>query len=125
MARLLAASDCTVILAHSATRNLPEVSRMADILVVAVGRPEMVRGDWINPGATVIDVGINRVPAPDGKTTLVGDVLTAEALERAAFVTPVPGGVGRMTVACLLHNTVAAAEARMRLDASNAERLSA
>ncbi len=125
MARLLAASDCTVVLAHSATRNLPEVCRMADILVVAVGRPEMVRGDWVKPGATIIDVGINRVPAPGGKTKLVGDVLTAEALERAAFVTPVPGGVGRMTVACLLHNTVAAAEARMRLGASNAERLSA
>jgi len=125
MARLLAASDCTVILAHSATRNLPEFSRMADILVVAVGRPEMVRGDWVKPGATVIDVGINRVPAPGGKTKLVGDVLTAEALERAAFVTPVPGGVGRMTVACLLHNTVAAAERRMRLGALDAERISA
>lgn len=114
MGQLLLASDCTVTLAHSRTRDLPAVCRAADILVAAVGRPEMVKGDWVKPGAVVIDVGINRVPAPDGKSRLVGDVATAEAMEHAAFVTPVPGGVGRMTVACLLHNTVVAAEARAR-----------
>ena len=112
MAQLLLSADCTVTIAHSRTRDLPAVCRTADILVAAVGRPEMVRGDSIKPGATVIDVGINRVPTPDGKGRLVGDVAFAEAATRAAFITPVPGGVGRMTVACLLHNTVTAADAR-------------
>ena len=112
MGQLLLSSDCTVVLAHSRTQDLPAVCRTADILVAAVGRAEMVRGDWVKEGATVIDVGINRVPGPDGKSRLVGDVATAEVMGRAAFVTPVPGGVGRMTVACLLHNTVVAAEAR-------------
>jgi methylenetetrahydrofolate dehydrogenase (NADP+)/methenyltetrahydrofolate cyclohydrolase len=113
MAQLLLASDCTVTIAHSRSRDLASICRGADILVAAVGRPEMVKGDWIKPGATVIDVGINRVPTADGKGRLVGDVATAEAQGRAAFITPVPGGVGRMTVACLLHNTVLAAEARL------------
>ena len=112
MGQLLLASDCTVTLAHSRTRDLPAVCRGGDILVAAVGRAEMVKGDWIKEGATVIDVGINRVAAADGKGRLVGDVDTAGAMGRAAFITPVPGGVGRMTVACLLHNTVVAAEAR-------------
>lgn len=110
MAQLLVASDCTVTIAHSRTRALEALCRTADILVAAVGRAEMVRGSWIKPGATVIDVGINRVPMEDGKGRIVGDVATAEALPHAAFITPVPGGVGRMTVACLLHNTVVAAE---------------
>ncbi len=113
MAQLLLAADCTVTVAHSRTRDLAAVCQQADILVAAVGRPEMIRGDWIKLGSTVIDVGINRVPTPDGKGRLVGDVATAEAQGRAAFITPVPGGVGRMTVACLLHNTVVAAEARL------------
>ena len=112
MAQLLLASDCTVTIGHSRTRDLPDLCRTADILVAAVGRPEMIRGSWVKPGSVVVDVGINRVPTPDGKGRLVGDVATGEALEQAAFVTPVPGGVGRMTVACLLHNTVVAAEAR-------------
>jgi methylenetetrahydrofolate dehydrogenase (NADP+)/methenyltetrahydrofolate cyclohydrolase len=112
MGQLLLTQDCTVTFAHSRTRDLPAVCREADILVAAVGRPEMVKGDWIKPGATVIDVGINRVPTPDGKGRIVGDVATAEAMDRAAFITPVPGGVGRMTVACLLQNTVVAAEGR-------------
>ena len=109
MAQLLLASDCTVTIAHSRTRDLEAACRGADILVAAVGRPEMVRGSWIKPGAIVIDVGINRVPTEDGTSRIVGDVATAEALRHAAFVTPVPGGVGRMTVACLLHNTIVAA----------------
>jgi methylenetetrahydrofolate dehydrogenase (NADP+)/methenyltetrahydrofolate cyclohydrolase len=113
MGQLLLSSDCTVTMAHSRSLDLPTLCRSADILVAAVGRPEMVKGDWIKPGATVIDVGINRIPTPDGKGRLVGDVATAEAQGVAAFITPVPGGVGRMTVACLLHNTVAAAEARV------------
>ncbi len=108
MAQLLLAEHCTVTLAHSRTRDLPAVCRRADILVVAVGRPEMVRGDWIKPGATVIDVGINRVER-GGKTRLVGDVAGAEARAVAGALTPVPGGVGPMTIACLLHNTLAAA----------------
>ena len=98
--------------AHSRTRDLPEVCRRADILVAAVGRPEMIRGDWVKPGAVVIDVGINRVPNPaagEGKTRLVGDVAFAEAREVAGALTPVPGGVGPMTIACLLRNTVEAA----------------
>ena len=114
-ALLFLEENCTVTLAHSRTRDLPALSRTADILVPAVGRPEMVRGDWVRPGATVIDVGINRVPAPDkgeGKTRLVGDVAFEEALPVAGYITPVPGGVGPMTIACLLRNTVLAACAR-------------
>ena len=107
MAALLIAADATVTVAHSKTSDLPALCRTADILVAAVGRPEMVRGDWISPGATVIDVGINRV---DGK--LVGDVAFAEASQVAGAITPVPGGVGPMTIACLLENTLAAALAR-------------
>ncbi|MGQ3672835.1 bifunctional methylenetetrahydrofolate dehydrogenase/methenyltetrahydrofolate cyclohydrolase FolD [Xanthobacter sp. TB0136] len=108
IAQLLLQADCTVTIAHSRTRDLPDVCRRADILVAAVGRPEMVRGAWIKPGATVIDVGINRVPREDGKTRLVGDVAFAEAQGIARFITPVPGGVGPMTIACLLQNTLTA-----------------
>lgn len=113
MAQLLLKADCTVTIAHSRSRDLPALCRRADILVAAVGRPEMIRGDWIKPGATVIDVGINRLP-PDasGKSRLVGDVAFAEAEKVAGAITPVPGGVGPMTIACLLHNTVTAAKAR-------------
>lgn len=107
MAQLLLRENCTVTVAHSHTRNLATVAREADILVAAVGRPEMIPGDWIKPGATVIDVGINRV-ARDGKARLVGDVKFAEASKVAGAITPVPGGVGPMTIACLLANTVAA-----------------
>ena len=106
VAQLLLRADCTVTIAHSRTRDLAALGRTADILVVAIGRPELVRGDWIRPGATVIDVGINRVPAADGKTRLVGDVAFAEAMKVAGNVTPVPGGVGPMTVACLMFNTL-------------------
>jgi len=110
MAQLLLAESCTVTVAHSRTRDLPAVVRRADIVVAAVGRPEMVRGDWIKPGATVIDVGINRVPGADaGKTRLVGDVDYASAGAVAGAITPVPGGVGPMTIAVLLHNTLVAA----------------
>lgn len=115
MAQLLLGADCTVTVAHSRTRDLPDVCRRADILVAAVGRPQMIRGDWIKPGATVIDVGINRIPHPDpemaaqGKTRVVGDVTFDEAVEVAGAITPVPGGVGPMTIACLLANTYAAA----------------
>jgi methylenetetrahydrofolate dehydrogenase (NADP+)/methenyltetrahydrofolate cyclohydrolase len=109
MGLLLLQDSCTVTIAHSRTKNLPAVCREADILVAAVGRPEMIRGDWIKPGATVIDVGINRVEGEGGKTRLVGDVATAEAREVAGAITPVPGGVGPMTIACLLANTVTAA----------------
>jgi methylenetetrahydrofolate dehydrogenase (NADP+) / methenyltetrahydrofolate cyclohydrolase len=110
MAQLLIKESCTVTVAHSRTRDLPEVVRRADIVVAAVGRPQMVKGDWIKPGATVIDVGINRLPAAEeGKTRLVGDVDYAEAMEVAGAVTPVPGGVGPMTIAVLLRNTVVAA----------------
>ncbi|MDB5689446.1 MAG: 5,10-methylene-tetrahydrofolate dehydrogenase [Sphingomonas bacterium] len=112
VAQLLLAENCTVTMAHSRTRDLKEVVRRADIVVAAVGRPEMVKGDWIKPGATVIDVGINRVPAEEGKTKLVGDVDYAEAMEVAGAVTPVPGGVGPMTIAVLLRNTVVAAHMR-------------
>jgi len=113
MAQLLLKADCTVTIAHSRSRDLPALCRRADILVAAVGRPEMVRGDWIKPGATVIDVGINRLPPDDnGKSRLVGDVNYAEAVLVAGAITPVPGGVGPMTIACLLHNTVTAAKAR-------------
>jgi len=110
MAQLLLQRNCTVTIAHSRTRDLPAVCRRADILVAAVGRPRMIRGDWIKPGATVIDVGINRVAAEeDGKTRLVGDVAFDEAVEVAGAITPVPGGVGPMTIACLLVNTLTAA----------------
>ena len=109
MAQLLLAESCTVTVAHSRTHDLAAVVRRADIVVAAVGRPEMVRGSWLKPGCCVIDVGINRVPTPDGKPSLVGDVAFAEACEVAAAVTPVPGGVGPMTIACLLRNTVLAA----------------
>jgi methylenetetrahydrofolate dehydrogenase (NADP+)/methenyltetrahydrofolate cyclohydrolase len=109
MAQLLLQESCTVTIAHSRTKDLPGLCRTADILVAAVGRPEMVRGDWVKPGATVIDVGINRIEGPDGKAKLVGDVATAEAMEVAGAITPVPGGVGPMTIAVLLANTVIAA----------------
>jgi methylenetetrahydrofolate dehydrogenase (NADP+)/methenyltetrahydrofolate cyclohydrolase len=109
MAQLLLAESCTVTIAHSRTRDLPAVCRGADILVAAVGRPEMVRGDWVKPGATVIDVGINRIDAGGGKTRLVGDVAFDEAVAVAGAITPVPGGVGPMTIAVLLANTVTAA----------------
>jgi methylenetetrahydrofolate dehydrogenase (NADP+)/methenyltetrahydrofolate cyclohydrolase len=112
MAQLLLRENCTVTMAHSKTRDLAGVVRAADIVVAAVGRPEMIRGDWIKPGATVIEVGINRVPAPEkgeGKTRLVGDVDYAGAAAVAGAITPVPGGVGPMTIACLLANTVTTA----------------
>ncbi|WP_293881906.1 bifunctional methylenetetrahydrofolate dehydrogenase/methenyltetrahydrofolate cyclohydrolase FolD [Sphingomonas sp.] len=112
MAALLLGESCTVTIAHSRTKNLPEVVRRADIVIAAVGRPEMVRGDWIKPGATVIDVGINRVDAGAGKTRLVGDVAFAEAEAVAGAITPVPGGVGPMTIACLLKNTLTSAQRR-------------
>ena len=109
MAQLLLGENATVTVAHSRTRDLPAVARRADILVAAVGRAEMVRGDWIKPGATVIDVGINRIPTGDGKGRLVGDVAYDEAAEVAAAITPVPGGVGPMTIAMLMRNTLVAA----------------
>jgi len=108
MAMLLLGDSCTVTVAHSRTKDLPGVVRQADIVIAAVGRPEMVPGDWIKPGATVIDVGINRVEGEGGKTRLVGDVDFASAVEVAGAITPVPGGVGPMTIACLLANTVTA-----------------
>ncbi|ALK10753.1 bifunctional methylenetetrahydrofolate dehydrogenase/methenyltetrahydrofolate cyclohydrolase FolD [Blastochloris viridis] len=117
VAQLLLAENCTVTIAHSRTRDLPAVCRRADILVAAVGRPEMLRGDWVKPGAIVIDVGINRVPAGEGKTRLIGDVAFAEAAEIASAITPVPGGVGLMTVACLLANTLKAASMQAGLPA--------
>ena len=109
MAQLLVRESCTVTVAHSRTRDLAAECRRADILVAAVGRPRMIPGDWIRPGATVIDVGINRVEAGNGKTMLAGDVDFESALPVAGAITPVPGGVGPMTIACLLHNTVLAA----------------
>jgi len=112
MAALLLGESCTVTIAHSRTKDIEAVCRAADILVAAVGRPEMVRGSWIKPGATVIDVGINRVPGAEGKTRLVGDVAFAEAVEVAGRITPVPGGVGPMTIACLLRNTLTASKRR-------------
>ncbi|MFO0665872.1 MAG: bifunctional methylenetetrahydrofolate dehydrogenase/methenyltetrahydrofolate cyclohydrolase FolD [Polyangiaceae bacterium] len=117
MAQLLLAESATVTIAHSKTQDLPALCREADILVAAVGRPEFVRGDWVKPGAIVIDVGINRVPAPnlgEGRTRLVGDVAYEEARDNASAITPVPGGVGPMTIACLLENTLIAAELRQR-----------
>ena len=115
MAQLLIAESATVTVAHSKTRDLPGVVRRADIVVAAVGRAEMVRGDWIKPGATVIDVGINRIPMQDGKSQLVGDVAYDEAAEVAAAITPVPGGVGPMTIAMLMSNTLVAAHRRAGL----------
>lgn len=112
VAQLLLQADCTVTIAHSKTRNLPAVCREADIVVAAVGRPEMVRGDWIKPGAIVIDVGINRIAGADGKGRLVGDVAFTEAAPHASAITPVPGGVGPMTIACLLQNTLTACRRR-------------
>jgi methylenetetrahydrofolate dehydrogenase (NADP+)/methenyltetrahydrofolate cyclohydrolase len=112
MALLLLGESATVTVAHSRTRSLNEVVRRADIVVAAVGRPEMVRGDWIKPGATVIDVGINRIPTEDGNSRLVGDVAYDEAAEVASAITPVPGGVGPMTIAMLLRNTIVAAHRR-------------
>ena len=116
VAQLLLRENCTVTMAHSKSRDLAEECRRADILVVAVGRLELVRGDWIKPGATVIDVGINRVATPDGKSRLVGDVCYAEALQVAGAITPVPGGVGQMTPALLLQNTLLAACRRLGVD---------
>lgn len=110
LAQLLLREDCTVTIAHSRTRDLPGVCRRADILIGAVGRPEMIKGDWIKPGATVIDVGINRITGADGKNRLVGDVAFDEAQGIAGAITPVPGGVGPMTIACLLANTLTAAK---------------
>ena len=107
--QLLLNENATVTIAHSRSRDLPKLTARADLVYAAVGKPEMVRGDWLKPGATVIDVGINRLPTPDGKTKLVGDVAFAEALKVAGAITPVPGGVGQMTVACLLVNTLRAA----------------
>lgn len=118
MASLLLQESCTVTIAHSRTQNLPDVVRAADIVVAAVGRPEMVKGDWIKDGATVIDVGINRIPAPErgeGKSRLVGDVAFDEAVDHAGAITPVPGGVGPMTIAMLMVNTLTAARRLMGL----------
>jgi methylenetetrahydrofolate dehydrogenase (NADP+)/methenyltetrahydrofolate cyclohydrolase len=115
MAQLLLAENATVTIAHSRTRDLPDVVRRADIVVAAVGRPEMVKGNWLKPSATVIDVGINRLPAEDGKGRLVGDVAFEEAADVAAAITPVPGGVGPMTIAMLMRNTLVAAHRRVGL----------
>jgi len=112
MALLLLKESCTVTVAHSKTRDLPGVVRRADIVIAAVGRPEMVKGDWLKVGATVIDVGINRLPTEDGKGRLVGDVDFASASEVAGAITPVPGGVGPMTIACLIRNTFVSAARR-------------
>jgi methylenetetrahydrofolate dehydrogenase (NADP+) / methenyltetrahydrofolate cyclohydrolase len=114
-AQLFISESCTVTVAHSQTRDLPSVCRRADILLVAVGRPLMVKGDWIKPGATVIDVGINRVPKDGGGSRLVGDVAFDEAVQVAGAITPVPGGVGPMTIACLLANTVTSTKLRLGL----------
>ncbi|MFT9448987.1 bifunctional methylenetetrahydrofolate dehydrogenase/methenyltetrahydrofolate cyclohydrolase FolD [Gluconobacter japonicus] len=119
MAQLLLKENCTVSIAHIHTRNTRELAREADILVVATGKHGLVRGDWIKPGATVIDVGITRIPTLEGKTRLVGDVAFEEALPIAGHITPVPGGVGPMTIACLLHNTLQAARASQGLGKGN------
>jgi len=108
-AQLLLAANATVTMAHSRSRDLPEIARRADILVAAIGKPELVKADWIKPGAIVIDVGINRVAAEGGKTKLVGDVDYHAAKDIAGAITPVPGGVGAMTIVCLMHNTLIAA----------------
>ena len=110
LAQLLLREDTTVTIAHSKTRDIAAVCRRADLLFAAIGRPELIRGDWIKPGATVVDVGINRLPGKDGKTRLVGDVAFAEAVQVAGAITSVPGGVGPMTIACLLSNTLQAAK---------------
>jgi methylenetetrahydrofolate dehydrogenase (NADP+)/methenyltetrahydrofolate cyclohydrolase len=115
MAALLIAESATVTVAHSKSRDLPDIVRRADIVVAAVGRPEMVRGEWIKPGATVIDVGINRLHAAEGKSRLVGDVAFEEAAQVAGAITPVPGGVGPMTIAMLMRNTLVAAHRRAAL----------
>ena len=115
MAALLLRDDCTVTLAHSKSRALPEITRRADVLVVAAGHAELVRGAWLKPGAVVIDVGINRIDVPGGKSRIIGDVAFTEAQGIAAAITPVPGGVGPMTIACLLRNTLLAACARRGL----------
>ena len=117
MAQLLLRESCTVTIAHSRTKDLPDVVRRADVVVAAVGRPEMVTGDWLKPGATVIDVGINRIDAGEGKTKLVGDVDFSSASPVAGAITPVPGGVGPMTIAVLLRNCLVAAHARAGLTA--------
>ncbi len=122
MANLLLAANCTVTIAHSRTKDLPALARTADILVAAVGRPEMVKGDWVKPGATVIDVGINRIPAPEkgeGKHRLVGDVAFAEAAKNAGAITPVPGGVGPMTIALLMANTLGLGLSQGRAEAAD------
>ena len=118
MAQLLLRENCTVTIAHSRTKNLPDVVRRADLVVAAIGKPEFVKGDWIKPGAIVIDVGINRIVKPDGKGKLVGDVAFAEAAAVAGAITPVPGGVGPMTIACLLKNTVEAAQMQLGIAAA-------
>ena len=115
MAQLLVRASCTVTVAHSRTRDLPDAVRRSDIVVAAVGRPEMIRGHWLKPGATVIDVGQERVEQPDGSRKLLGDVAFEEALAVAGAITPVPGGVGPMTIACLLRNTAVAAHRRAGL----------
>lgn len=117
VARLLLSENATVTITHSRTNDLPSVCRRADLVIAAIGRPEMVRGDWIKPGATIIDVGINRVPGDGGKARIVGDVAYAEAMQVAGAVTPVPGGVGPMTIACLLLNTLRASCAQKGLPA--------
>jgi methylenetetrahydrofolate dehydrogenase (NADP+)/methenyltetrahydrofolate cyclohydrolase len=117
MAQLLLRENCTITIAHSRTRDLAEVVRRGDIVVAAVGQPELIKGDWLKPGATVIDVGMNRIAAADGKTRLLGDVEYASAAEVAGAITPVPGGVGPMTIAVLLRNTLVAACARAGLEA--------
>ena len=118
MAQLLLRENCTVTIAHSRTKDLPDVVRAADLVVAAIGKPEFVKGDWIKPGAIVIDVGINRILKPDGKGKIVGDVDFAEAVKVAGAITPVPGGVGPMTIACLLKNTVEAAMMQRGLKAA-------
>jgi methylenetetrahydrofolate dehydrogenase (NADP+)/methenyltetrahydrofolate cyclohydrolase len=115
MAALLLRDDCTVTLAHTKSHHLPEITQRADILVVAAGHRELVRGAWLKQGTVVIDVGINRADGPDGKSRIVGDVAFAEAQGIAAAITPVPGGVGPMTIACLLRNTLLAACGRRGL----------
>lgn len=116
-AQLLLAANATVTTAHSKTRDLPDKCRKADILVAAIGKPEFLRGDWVKPGAAVIDVGINRIDAGGGKTRLVGDVAYEEAAQVAGWITPVPGGVGAMTIVCLMRNTLIAACAQAKLQA--------
>ena len=118
MAQLLLAEHCTVSIAHSRTRDLAEECRRAEILIAAVGRPRLVQGDWVRPGSAVIDVGVNRIDSGNGKTRLVGDVDFEEARKRAGAITPVPGGVGPMTIACLLLNTLTATCRQMDIPAA-------